>query len=208
MSLVHIVVINRVLPNYSYNLLSAHPIELDNFHNFLWNPRFSLGPAHFVAFNTVNFPWQMGRCSTPGNRLKFVECGMLHVNICNCRMPQSRMLHVASCWTSEIALMICNSVARHILPKCCLSGIPTAFTAFARFYRIDYTSIRCTWRKWYFILSRFPLQYAINKIIRDSFIFSCMQSFVVWRIKVTIDGNISRLWSLHDSLSYVLNFII
>ena len=34
------------------------------------------------------------------------------------------MLHVASCWSNGIALSLFNNVACHMLPKCCLSGMP------------------------------------------------------------------------------------
>ena len=106
----HISCADQVLRDYFYNLLSIHPNELDNFNNIPCNPRFSLGTTSFCCMQHHCFPVPWGRRSTPGNRLKLIECGMLHVNMLH--LSHATQSHATCClllnqWNSTFDMQQC-----------------------------------------------------------------------------------------------------
>ena len=91
----------------------------------LQNLLFFLCPIHFVAFQHRILPTTDGKAFNTRQQAK--SCGMrqdIRQHVATCRMPHSRMLHVAFCWTGWNTLSLCDNVACHMLPKCCLGGIP------------------------------------------------------------------------------------
>ena len=97
--------------------LIAFPFELHYLSDFLGNMFFLLKSVYCCCIMQRHcFPSTGGKEFNTRQQAK--TCWMRHATSKHVAPVAYGMLHVASCWTSGIPPLICNSVACHMLPQC------------------------------------------------------------------------------------------